>query len=187
MKPTIIQINNFFNILDESFNEQLLPGAEIFSDQCEYFHKYGEFFAQVGEDNYKKVCQKLAVAVASYNLSSKESSSIFQDSWDYKKVSKSLKKAQQFKETIPSTQDLIENKRNQKFLMFNELLDEYIADLEKISKRSGTGPTIIVPPSHFGKRAKRTKTPIINVVRNIIDEYGIVDHSPNSKKLVDAL
>lgn len=187
MKPTLTQIKKFFMILEENFNAQLFKNAEIFPDQLESFYKYGEFFAQVGEEHYEEICQKLSIALTNYNLSSQESSTILQDSWDYEKVSDSLKKAKAFKKTIETTETLIENKRTEKFLTLKSLLDEYIIDLEKISNYSSAGPTKIVPPSHFGKRAKRTKTPIKKLFKDIIDKYQITDHSPNSKKLIDSL
>lgn len=184
MKPNKKQIDKFIKLLREKLEKPLLPGSDVEYQQIEAFEDYGDFLAQVGEENFEKVTQKIANVLAQYNMAR---DNLLNDSWDMKNITDSLKKARAFKKTITPKSQYIRNNTTENFLMLNNLLDNFISDLEKICSPNGTGPTKIIPPGHFGKAAKKTKTPLKNLFEEIIKEYQITNHSPNSKKLIDSL
>ena len=189
MKPTLAQIGKFQKMLKKKLETHLLLYADGEHQQITAFQEHGNFLAQVGEENYEKVTKQISNKIALYNLAK---DNMLNDSWDEKKISDSLKKAYAFKKTITLKDSCLLNNRNRKFYTLSSLMDEYIEDLENIKyigdlENFTRGQLDFIPAEHFGKSAKKTKSPLKTLIKSIIQEYKITKHSPDSKILIDEL
>ena len=189
MKPTEKQIYKFMSILKKKLENTLLIGGEDPYYQVIAFIDYGTFLAQVGEENYERVTEQIANKVALYNLAMDDR---LNDSWDEKKILDSLKKAYAFKATIAPKNALEMTNKNRKFYALVTLMDEYIEDLKNIKYIGDTenftrGQFNFIPAGHFGKSAKKTKTPLKELIEDIIQKYKITNYSADCKKLIDNL
>jgi len=98
MKPTLTQIGKFQKMIKEKLEKNLLVGSEEEYQQIEAFENYGDFLAEVGEENYEKITEQIANKIVLYNLAK---NNMLNDAWDKDKISDSLKKHMHLKKLLP--------------------------------------------------------------------------------------
>ncbi len=204
--PTPSEVSDFFDALDNTIDKVIGGGApeglEIIHTSIYYGHidaikENGEFLALVGKENYEVVAFSIALELEKYEAAQSSVENIFDPNKAKEQMKKDLNIAKKFKQSLDYyTEDQsneigdeygeMKNPIPAKYALLIIAVDTYMQTLSDFLEVGKLDPDMIPLDKYMGT-PKKTKTPLKNLIAQIIKKYNIENYSIEAKKLIDLL